>query len=70
MTSSFLRGGCAALALIAATPALAQAPSNADLADLLSELYREKGDTERVLHYAAVARQQRYIDQARAGKEM
>lgn len=27
MTSSFLRGGCAALALIAATPALAQAPS-------------------------------------------
>ena len=35
MTSSFLRGGCAALALIAATPALAQAPSNADLADLV-----------------------------------
>lgn len=40
MTSSFLRGGCAALALIAATPALAQAPDNQapdnqDLADLV-----------------------------------
>ncbi|KQM18984.1 OprO/OprP family phosphate-selective porin [Novosphingobium sp. Leaf2] len=36
MTSSLLRGGCAALALIAATPALAaEALTNADLADLV-----------------------------------
>lgn len=40
MTSSFLRGGCAALALIVATPALAQfpdnqAPDDQDLADLV-----------------------------------
>jgi spermidine synthase len=45
-------------------------PHNADLGDLLSELYREKGDTERVLHFAALARQQRAIDLARSGKEI
>jgi tetratricopeptide (TPR) repeat protein len=43
-------------------------PYDAEVAELLSELYRKKGVTERVLHFAAEARRLRAIEAARAGQ--
>lgn len=40
-------------------------PFNPVLMDLLSELYRSKGDTDNTLHYSAEARRQRAVEAAR-----
>ena len=56
---TFVRTGCAALALIAATPALAQTPSDADLAALVraqaAEIAALKSRLDRLENSAAVA---------------
>jgi tetratricopeptide (TPR) repeat protein len=53
-------------ALAQATESYRLYPANADLLELISELYREKGDADRVLRFASAARRLRAIEEARS----
>lgn len=54
-------------ALTEATESRRLMPFNPSLMELLTELYRKKGDTENVLHFSAEARAQRAVEQAGGG---
>ena len=61
--------GKAEEALTQALEAYRLYPHNAEILDLLSDLYRQRGDSDRVLHYAAEARRARLVEEARSGKQ-